>query len=462
MCNYYLGEKLFLQLRQTLGQQEFSQRLRALYDLVLTANEEAEKAGIEEIRTIFHSETPIVDRHWDNTVTADAKPTTRPPSEETREPTQLYGQHELETREAKELGFRLTVPKAWKPASGINSIGLNTEIAGMWLQVEATILTQGTTPEQHWRQYEEHEYHQRLARWHTVTRSAVTLTKKGTIEEQVSFKRCDQCPREVMVTHRRDGITKGGLPIAYLIWVHYPETADMFQKVRQVMDSFEAMPATITAAPPTLEPTPSAPQLTPQPSPTATKRPTIEPTRTPHPTATPKPTRTPTRTPPPTPTPTPTPTPAPTPQASLTLEDDKYAINYGHGWHVADIYSASNSPFYNVRVAHSEKSYLGDFYFQYFTEHLDRIKNDFYESGRTYPIYEPIDSTGKGYHIRREYRWQTKEAQCLYRVIEHYRRSQYPDADYGFIFTTGVCEDDPNRQGYETEREIMLKSFREK
>ena len=126
---------------------------------------------------------------------------------------------------------------------------------------------------------------------------------------------------------------------------------------------------------------------------------------------------------------------------------------------------------YNVRVAHSEESYLGDFYLQYFTEHLDRIRNDFYESGRTYPIYEPIDSAGKGYHIRddpdrqdyeREYRWQVNEAQCLYRVAEHYRRSQYPDADYGFIVTTGVCEDDPDRQDYEREREIMLKSFREK
>ena len=33
----------------------------------------------------------------------------------------------------------------------------------------------------------------------------------------------------------------------------------------------------------------------------------------------------------PVPTPTATPTPTPTPQASLTLEDDKYAISYGHG-----------------------------------------------------------------------------------------------------------------------------------
>ena len=185
-------------------------------------------------------------------------------------------------------------------------------------------------------------------------------------------------------------------------------------------------------------------------------KPTVGPTPVATPTATPTPTPT------PAPTPTPTPTPAPTPQASLTLEDDKYAINYGHGWQVADIYSASNSPFYNVRVAHSEESYLGDFYLQYFTEHLDRIRNDYHEPPVGYPFYESTESVGKGYHIRREYRWQTSEVQCLYRVVEHYRRSQYPDADHGFIVTTGVCEDDPDRQDYEREREIMLKSFREK
>ena len=173
------------------------------------------------------------------------------------------------------------------------------------------------------------------------------------------------------------------------------------------------------------------------------------------PTPTPVPTQT------PVPSPTPRPTPAPTRQASLTLEDDKYAISYGHVWQVADIYSADSNPFFNVRTPHSGESYLGDFYLQYFSEHLDRIRKDFYESGRTYPIYEPIDSAGKGYHIRREYRWQANETQCPYRVVEHYLRSQYPDADYGFIITTGVCEDDPNRQDYEIERELMLKSFRE-
>ena len=39
ICNYYLGQLLFLELLENLGENEFKERLRELYRLSLTAKE---------------------------------------------------------------------------------------------------------------------------------------------------------------------------------------------------------------------------------------------------------------------------------------------------------------------------------------------------------------------------------------------------------------------------------------
>ena len=63
-CNYYLGEKLFLDLLKALGREEFSERLRTLYQVSSDLHEDDKKAGIDEVRKVFGDQEGIVAKHW--------------------------------------------------------------------------------------------------------------------------------------------------------------------------------------------------------------------------------------------------------------------------------------------------------------------------------------------------------------------------------------------------------------
>ena len=63
-CNYYLGERLFLELRESLDDAEFSEKLRELYQLFLTAQEADQTPGIATVRQVFIDQGGIVDKHW--------------------------------------------------------------------------------------------------------------------------------------------------------------------------------------------------------------------------------------------------------------------------------------------------------------------------------------------------------------------------------------------------------------
>ena len=63
-CNYYLGERLFLELRESLDDAEFSEKLRELYQLSLTAQEADQTPGIAAVRQVFIDQGGIVDKHW--------------------------------------------------------------------------------------------------------------------------------------------------------------------------------------------------------------------------------------------------------------------------------------------------------------------------------------------------------------------------------------------------------------
>ena len=66
---------------------------------------------------------------------------------------------------------------------------------------------------------------------------------------------------------------------------------------------------------------------------------------------------------------------------------------------------------------------------------------------------------GRNY-IHMEYLWQPSQNDCLYQVVEHTFRSRYyPDRDYGFIVTAGVCEEYEARYG--EQRTQILGSFKE-
>ena len=69
-CNYYLGERLFLELREGMADAEFSERLRELYQLTLGGQGERRNLGIAEVRQVFAGQAAIVDKHWSGALNA--------------------------------------------------------------------------------------------------------------------------------------------------------------------------------------------------------------------------------------------------------------------------------------------------------------------------------------------------------------------------------------------------------
>ena len=70
LCNYYLGQSLFLELLENLGTEEFIQRLRELYRLSLEAKETDRTPSIAEVRRAFHDQADIVEKHWSGKLNA--------------------------------------------------------------------------------------------------------------------------------------------------------------------------------------------------------------------------------------------------------------------------------------------------------------------------------------------------------------------------------------------------------
>ena len=69
-CNYYLGQSLFLELLENMGQQEFNAGLRELYRLSLAAKDADETPGIAEVRQAFRDQAEIVEKHWSGKLNA--------------------------------------------------------------------------------------------------------------------------------------------------------------------------------------------------------------------------------------------------------------------------------------------------------------------------------------------------------------------------------------------------------
>ena len=243
---------------------------------------------------------------------------------------------------------------------------------------------------------------------------------------------------------------------------------------------------TPTPVPPTPEPTPTAtPTPTPTPAPTATPTPTPTPTHTPAPTetptpeptptptplpaatptstATPRPTATPTTAPTPTPTPTrlptatPTPTPIPLPPVrEFTFNHGdhthKYAIRHGGSWALADAPSAGGRPYINITVMDVEaEEGRWDFY--------GRYRRDRLVLAPTYADYVPGPGGSGGQYVWGSYILQPQDGDCRYHVLEHAYPSWNAPGVYGFIISTGICEED--LPAYGQQRDVILNSFDE-
>ena len=71
-CNYFLGQMLFLEMLENLGEDEFNGRLRELYRLSIAAKEDDRTPGIAEVRRAFHDQTDVVEKHWSGKLNAPA------------------------------------------------------------------------------------------------------------------------------------------------------------------------------------------------------------------------------------------------------------------------------------------------------------------------------------------------------------------------------------------------------
>ncbi|MDE2934851.1 MAG: hypothetical protein OXS47_13420 [Chloroflexota bacterium] len=69
-CNYFLGQMLFQELLETLGREAFTQKLRELYGVALTTEEDSETAGIAEVQEVFDGQLAIVEKHWSGALNA--------------------------------------------------------------------------------------------------------------------------------------------------------------------------------------------------------------------------------------------------------------------------------------------------------------------------------------------------------------------------------------------------------
>ena len=69
-CNYYLGERLFLELREGLDAAEFSEKLRELYQLTLEEKASGGPPGIAAVRQVFADQAGIIDKHWSGKLNA--------------------------------------------------------------------------------------------------------------------------------------------------------------------------------------------------------------------------------------------------------------------------------------------------------------------------------------------------------------------------------------------------------
>ena len=69
-CTYYLGQLLFQELLEDMGDEAFGGKLRELYRLTLQMQDDDRLPGIDAVRQVFSSQAEIVERHWSGKMNA--------------------------------------------------------------------------------------------------------------------------------------------------------------------------------------------------------------------------------------------------------------------------------------------------------------------------------------------------------------------------------------------------------
>ena len=69
-CNYYLGQLLFQELLDNLGEAEFNRKTRELYRLSQERQDADYDPGITEVRQVFRDQAHIIGKHWNGRLNA--------------------------------------------------------------------------------------------------------------------------------------------------------------------------------------------------------------------------------------------------------------------------------------------------------------------------------------------------------------------------------------------------------
>ena len=69
-CNYYLGQLLFQELLENLGEAEFNRKTRELYRLFQERQDADYGPGITEVRQVFRDQAHIISNHWNGRLNA--------------------------------------------------------------------------------------------------------------------------------------------------------------------------------------------------------------------------------------------------------------------------------------------------------------------------------------------------------------------------------------------------------
>ena len=343
-CNYYLGEKLFLDLQNAMTPAAFQQAINSLYQKSLVLREKDRTAGIQQVREAFQAHNDIVQKHWDGTLTPVAKAdTTRtptavppptgikdasPPTATAPRPTQTpITPTLLFTQDDPDMGFSIEIPRDWEAK-------LERQTA-IYRPPDSTahillIHTSQITREEYLKQAEDQLVTGHLLQsggdWPELSgTSSWGLNTSGASYYETHYvgkHESSQCTENGIIRIHESKSTEGK-PITTIVeMVSCQEEADRMLRTRTtVLESFTVTrpwtsPLAVSVIPvatsvpvttiPVVTPVPST-APTPSASPAPTSTPTPAPTRTPTPTHTPTPTPAPTATPQPTPTPTPGP-----------------------------------------------------------------------------------------------------------------------------------------------------------
>ena len=477
-----LGEKLFLDLSNSLGRDEFSSRLGTLYQITQGLYKEDRKAGIDEVREVFGDQETIIAKHWDGTTmpatpAASGRPT-KPPAVV---PTTI-GSHdvpaETETLKVWEQGFEITYPKEWKLNVGEQWLTLTAGRVTSYIEIKTHFILPGYTHDDFRNHYEKELRRDEYKEWHDASHGTMTTTLSTGETIRVDWtigRRSENSCEETRITHRRNaGSTDTDRRVHLATAGFCREIRDFEEEGVQVLETLRPIELrTPIVARATEEPTPTGEVPrgdrleTPKPLPTQTPTPIPTATLIPTATQTPVPTPMPTSTPTPIPTATPIPTPTPVPPPVLEIFDNtawkEYTVMFPTGWSAKPGLDLTTFTSPDGRQRMEIGRYLVQFH-ESVNDLAEAYRNGIFEQAPGWDHFTEKSARGEfitaGNAVIITFDRRKTSGDCTEDGITHLLRSKFfPERSIGYAVTMSVCQEDLGK--WEETRRTMMESFAE-